>query len=77
MSYQDSRTADGYEQDLDDSDHAIELLERVLGRDLAEAHDGFAKRRVPVARPKKPARRAMEHSWESKTYRVAGISRSG
>jgi hypothetical protein len=48
MGLEDSRTtADIYEQDLDDSDFAVGLLERVLGCDLAEAHHVFAKRRVP------------------------------
>ena len=70
MGHEDSRTtADIYEQDLDDSDHAIDLLERVLGCDLAEAHDVFAKRRVSVAKPsrdpKSPPKRAMELSWPS------------
>ena len=59
MGHEDSRTtADVYERDLDDSDHAIELLEGVLGCDLAEAHDVFAKRRVSVAKPVRGAKKA-------------------
>ena len=62
-------TADIYEQDIDDSDHAVALLENVMGCDLAEAHDVFAKRRASGAKPsrdaKSPPRRAMEHSWTS------------
>jgi integrase len=70
MGHEDSRTtADIYEQDLDDSDHAVELLEGVLGCDLAEAHDVFAKRRVSGAKPvrdaKSPPRRAWRHSLRS------------
>ena len=65
MGHEDSRTtADIYEQDLDDSDHAVEHLEQVLGCDLAEAHDVFAKRRVSVAKPsrdpEKPAEAGVE-----------------
>jgi integrase len=58
MGHEDSRTtAEIYEHDLDDSDHAIELLEAVLGCDLAEAHDVFAKRRVSVAKPSRDAKK--------------------
>jgi hypothetical protein len=56
--HQDSRTtADIYEQDLDDYDHAVGLLEGVLGCDLAEAHDVFAKRRVSGAKPVRDEKR--------------------
>ena len=59
MGHEDYRTtADVYEQDLDDSDQAVEMLERVLGCDLAEAHDVFAKRRVSVAKPSRDEKRS-------------------
>ena len=82
MGHEDSRTtADIYEQDLDDSDLAVALLERVMGCDLAEAHDVFAKRRVSVAKPsrdaKGPPRRAWRHSWETEICRLQGLQRSG
>ena len=66
MGHEDSRTtADVYERDLDDSDHAIELLEGVRGCDLAEAHDVFAKRRVSVAKPVRGAKKPAEADLEA------------
>ena len=63
---EDSRTtADVYEQDLDDSDYAIELLEGVLGCDLAEAHDVFARRRVSVAKSSRSTKKPAEAGWDS------------
>jgi integrase len=61
MGHEDSRTtAEIYEHDLDDSDHAVGLLEGVLGCDLAEAHDVFAKRRVSGAKPVRDEKRPAE-----------------
>ena len=57
-------TADVYEQDLDDSDYAIELLETVMGCTLAEAHDVFAKRRVFVAKASRSAETPAESGVE-------------
>ena len=66
MGHEDSRTtADIYEQDLDDSDFAVGLLERVLGCDLAEAHDVFAKRRVSGAKPVRDAKRPADAGLEA------------
>ena len=77
MGHEDSRTTAGiYEQDIDDSDHAVALLEQLMGCDLAEAHDVFAKRRVSVAKPardeKGPPWRASRHSSETK---LCGVCR--
>ena len=58
---EDSGTTAGiYEQEIDDSDHAVALLESVIGYDLAEAHDVFARRRVSVAKPSRDAKRPAE-----------------
>jgi hypothetical protein len=70
MGHEDSRTtADIYEQDLDDSDFAVGLLERVLGCDLAEAPPRVRKAPSSGAKPvrdaKGPLRRALRHSWKS------------
>jgi hypothetical protein len=66
MGHEDSRTtADVYEQDIDDSDYAVDLLEGVLGCDLAGAHDVFAKRRVSVAKPSRDAKRPAEAGLEA------------
>ncbi len=81
MGYEDSRTtADIYEHDLDDSDHAVDLLERVLGCDLAEAHDVFAKRRVSVAKPVRNQKARRGGLWSThgrvQTYRLQGPQRA-
>ena len=66
MGHEDSRTtADIYEQDLDDSDFAVGLLERVLGCDLAEAHYVFAKRRVSLAKPVRDPTKLAEAGYQA------------
>ena len=62
MGHEDSRTTpDVYEQDLDDSDYAVELLEGVLGCEPAEAH-GVSPGRETVAERERPPRRAWRGS---------------
>jgi hypothetical protein len=60
-SYEDSRTtADIYEQDIDDSDHAVSLLENFMGCDLAEAHECSPSAEFPSRDEKGPPRRTWK-----------------